>query len=203
VAADELPILEVRSAEALNAWLDEHGGSSTGVWLRIARVEGPATTVTYPQAVEVALCHGWIDGTRRSGPDPGYYLQRFTPRRPRSPWSRINRDKATALIAAGRMRPTGLREVERAQADGRWDAAYAGQAEAEVPADLAAALDAEPAARAAFDALDSRNRYAVLYRVNEARRPDTRARRVEKYVAMLARGETIYPRGSARPVDPG
>jgi uncharacterized protein YdeI (YjbR/CyaY-like superfamily) len=187
-------VMTFADARELDEWLPAHPDRTEGVWLRIARAGSGATTVTYPEAVEVALCHGWIDGKRTSGDKAGYYRQLLTPRRRRSRWSRINRDKATALIAAGRMRPAGLREVERAEADGRWAAAYASPASAEVPGDLAAALAAEPAAQTAFAGLDGRNRYAVLYRVAEAKRPDTRARRIEQLVAMLARGETIYPR---------
>jgi uncharacterized protein YdeI (YjbR/CyaY-like superfamily) len=191
--ADEREVLTFAGPVELDAWLAAHPDRTEGIWLRIARRGSDLSTVTYAEAVEVALCHGWIDGQGRRGDEDGVYLQGLTPRRRRSRWSRINRDRATALMAAGRMRPAGLREVERAQADGRWDAAYASPANAEVPADLRAALDADAAARAAFDGLDGRNRYAVLYRVEEAKRPETRARRIEQLVAMLARGETIYP----------
>src|ERR671936_2069902 len=149
-------------------------------------------SVAYPEVLDTALCFGWIDG-RRNALDDTYFLQRFTPRRPRSRWSKINREKAEALIAAGRMRPAGLREVERAKADGRWDAAYEGQASATVPDDLQAALDADGRARAFFDALNATNRYSIIYRVNDAKRPETRARRIAKYVAMCAAGEKIYP----------
>jgi uncharacterized protein YdeI (YjbR/CyaY-like superfamily) len=176
--------------EDWEAWLAEHHDSSNGVWLALAKkgVEG----VSYAEAVEVALCYGWIDGQARSL-DERHWLQRYTPRRPSSRWSKINRDKAQALIARGAMKPAGLREVERAKADGRWEAAYAGQATATVPDDLGAALDADPRARAFFDALNGTNRYAIIYRVNDAKRPETRARRIAKYVAMCAAGEKIYP----------
>src|SRR6478735_11700707 len=143
-------VLTFADARELDEWLAAHPDRTEGVWLRIARAGSGATTVTYPEAVEVALCHGWIDGKRTSGDEAGYYRQLLTPRRRRSRWSRINRDKATALIAAGRMRPAGLREVERAKADGRWDAAYAGARAATVPDDLQRALDADPEARAFF-----------------------------------------------------
>lgn len=189
---DGLPVLAFPSAEAWEAWLDAHHASSPGVWLVIAKRGAGAGSVSYADALDVALCFGWIDG-RKGARDEATWLQRFTPRRPGGRWSRINRDKATALIDAGRMRPAGLREVERAQADGRWDAAYEGAATATVPDDLQRALDAEPAAREFFARLDGANRYAILYRVGDARRPETRARRIATYVAMLARGEKLHP----------
>jgi uncharacterized protein YdeI (YjbR/CyaY-like superfamily) len=165
---------------------------AAGVWLQIAKAASGITTVTYDEALEVALCHGWIDGQKRRL-DDDYYLQRFTPRRARSIWSQRNREAAEALIAGGAMAPAGLREVERARADGRWEAAYPRQSEAGVPDDLAAALAAAPGARAFFDGLDSRNRYSILHRVHNAKRPDTRARRIEQFAAMCAAGETLYP----------
>jgi uncharacterized protein YdeI (YjbR/CyaY-like superfamily) len=150
------------------------------------------TSLSYDQALEEALCHGWIDGqTRRR--DEATYRQRFTPRRRRSVWSKRNTEKAERLLAEGRMHPAGIAEMERAKEDGRWQAAYGGSAEIEVPPELVAALAAEPRAQAMFDALSRQNRYAILYRLATARRADTRARRVEQFVAMLARGETIYP----------
>jgi uncharacterized protein YdeI (YjbR/CyaY-like superfamily) len=149
-------------------------------------------TVTHPEALDEALCHGWIDGQRRAL-DETHFLQRFTPRRERSRWSKINRDKATELIRSGAMRPAGQREVDRARADGRWDAAYEGQRTATVPPDLRRALDANEPAAAFFETLDSANRYAILYRIDEAKRPETRARRIEKYVDMLTRGEKLHP----------
>jgi uncharacterized protein YdeI (YjbR/CyaY-like superfamily) len=144
------------------------------------------------EALHAALCFGWIDGQARGG-DDSFYLQRFTPRRARSIWSKRNRDFVTALIESGRMQPAGLREVERAKADGRWDAAYDAPSTATVPDDLQAALDASPAAAELFAGLSSQNRYAILHRVQTAKKPETRARRIEKFVAMLARGETLYP----------
>jgi uncharacterized protein YdeI (YjbR/CyaY-like superfamily) len=148
--------------------------------------------VTFAEAIDSALCYGWIDGQRNRF-DEQWYLQRFTPRRARSTWSKINRDKVERLAAEGRMRPAGIREVERAKADGRWDAAYDGPSAATVPEDLQRALDANPAAAAFFATLNSRNRFAILYRVQEAKRPETRARRIETFVAMLAQGQTVYP----------
>jgi uncharacterized protein YdeI (YjbR/CyaY-like superfamily) len=189
--ADELPILLFSDAGEMEAWLEENNDSSEGVWLKIAKKGAREPSVTYDEAIEVALCFGWIDSQLRRFDDQ-HYLQRFTPRRPRGRWSKINREKAEALIAAGKLRPGGLAEVEAAQADGRWDAAYEGQRTAKVPPDLQRRLDANPAAREFFDALDSANRYAIVYRLDEAKKPETRKRRLEKFVAMLERGEKIH-----------
>ncbi len=195
-------IIECTSADGWAAWLAEHHETAAGAWLRIAKAGTNVPTVTYAEALDEALCHGWIDG-QKDRLDDTYWLQRFTPRGPRSRWSKINRAKAEALIAGGRMRPAGLREVDRAKADGRWAAAYDGQRTADIPDDLAAAFTAEPAAAAFFGTLSGANRYAVLYRIAEAKRPETRARRIAKYVAMLAAGETIHPQsGRARPAGP-
>jgi uncharacterized protein YdeI (YjbR/CyaY-like superfamily) len=185
--------LIVRDAAAWCVWLGKHHGEPEGVWLVLAK-QGTLepTSLTYDDALEEALCHGWIDGQVRRR-DDATYKQRFTPRRARSQWSKRNVGLAERLVAEGRMRPAGVAEIERAKADGRWEAAYAGPASIEVPDDLAAALAAEPKARKLFDALTSQNRYAVLYRVTTAKRADTRARRIEQFVAMLARGETPYP----------
>jgi uncharacterized protein YdeI (YjbR/CyaY-like superfamily) len=182
--------LELADGAAWRAWLAEHHDGSAGVWLVTAK-KG-ATGVSRDEALEEALCHGWIDGQARSR-DDATYLQRYTPRRSRSAWSQRNVKIVERLTEEGRMHPAGLAEVERAKADGRWDAAYAGSATIEVPDDLAAALDAEPDARAMFAGLNRQNRYAVLYRIATAKKPETRQRRIEKFVAMLARGETIYP----------
>ena len=174
------------------AWLREHHASSPGVWIRFARKGSGIASVTYMEALQEALRFGWIDGQARAV-DDAWYEQRFTPRRPRSIWSKRNRGFAGALIEAGRMEPAGLREVERARADGRWDAAYDAPSTATVPDDLQAALDAAPEAAAFFATVTSQNRYAILYRIQTARKPETRARRIERFVAMLARGETLYP----------
>jgi uncharacterized protein YdeI (YjbR/CyaY-like superfamily) len=182
---------EFASAAAWHAWLAEHHGEPDGVWLRIAKKGSGVVTVAYPEVLDTAIAYGWIDGQRKAL-DETYFLQRFTPRRARSPWSKINRAKAEAMIAAGTMKAAGLAEVERARADGRWDAAYAGAAAMTVPADLQAELDARPAAAAFFAALSSQNRYAILYRLQSAKRPETRARRLETFVAMLERRESIY-----------
>lgn len=191
--SDELPAVTVADAAAWRAWLHEHHGDDRGVWLTLARKGAAApTSLTYDEALEEALCHGWIDGQVRGG-DKDSYRQRFTPRTARSRWSKRNVAIVERLIAEGRMQASGLAAVERAKADGRWDAAYAGPANVEVPTDLAAALDSQPAARAMFQNLNSRNRYAVLYRIETAQRAETRARRIEQFVAMLARGETRDP----------
>jgi uncharacterized protein YdeI (YjbR/CyaY-like superfamily) len=190
----ELPELIVRDAAAWRAWLAKHHANPAGVWLVLAKkgTEQP-TSLTYDQALEEALCHGWIDGQVRRR-DEATYRQRFTPRRRQSAWSKRNTGIAERLLAEGRMHPAGAAEIERAKADGRWDAAYAGPAAIEVPPDLAEALAAEPRARSMFESLNSQNRYAVLYRIATAKRADTRARRIEEFVAMLARGETVYPK---------
>src|SRR3954453_16304634 len=170
---NELPILLFADADELEAWLEENHRSSQGVWLKIAKKGAPEPSVTYGEALELALCFGWIDSQKR-GLDETHFLQRFTPRRPRGRWSKINREKAEALIAAGKMRPTGLAEVEAAKADGRWEAAYDGQRAAAVPPDLQRPLDRSPAAAELFASLDGANRYAILYRLEEAKRPETR-----------------------------
>jgi len=189
---DELPILEFATPAAWEAWLAREHASAPGVWLKLAKRGSGHASVTYAEALDVALAFGWIDG-RMGRFDEAWWLQRFTPRTPTSRWSQVNRAKALALLEAGRMHPAGMREVERARADGRWDAAYASQRTMDVPADLQAALDADPAAAACFATLDRANRYAVLYRVQDAKRPATRARRIEQFVAMLAAGEKLHP----------
>jgi uncharacterized protein YdeI (YjbR/CyaY-like superfamily) len=188
----ELPVIEFVNPAAWEAWLDEHHATSAGAWLKIAKKTSAARTVSYAEAVEVALCFGWIDGQKASG-DDDFWLQRFTPRKLGSGWSKINTEKAAALIEAGRMRPAGLRQVEAAKADGRWDAAYAGQRAMTVPDDLASALAKNEAARTFFDAISRVNRYAILYRIGKVKRPETRARKIEEYVAMLASQRTIHP----------
>jgi uncharacterized protein YdeI (YjbR/CyaY-like superfamily) len=191
-AHDSLPKIPFASAEEWEEWLEDNHAVSAGVWIRMAKKGAGIESVRYPEVLETAICFGWIDGQRRAL-DERYFLQRFTPRRPRSKWSRINRDTAERLIADGRMRPAGLTEVERARADGRWEAAYEGQRRSTVPADLQRELDARPQARAFFAELNSQNRYAIVYRLQDAKRPETRARRLAKFVAMLEAGETIHP----------
>ena len=180
-----------RSRGAWAKWLDTHHGEQAGVWMKFAKKGTGVTTVTYAEALEVALCYGWIDA-QRDALDDRWFLQRFTPRRPRSRWSKRNRAKAIELIERGAMRPAGLREVQRAKADGRWDAAYDAQSTAAIPDDLQRELDADPRAAQFFATLDSRNRYAILYRIQEAKRPETRARRIAKYVSMLHDHKRIH-----------
>ncbi|HWI94836.1 MAG TPA: YdeI/OmpD-associated family protein [Solirubrobacterales bacterium] len=188
--ADDLPVLLFASKQELEAWLEENQGGADGLWLKIAKKGSGVESVDYAEALELALCFGWIDSQKR-GFDEVFFLQRFTPRRPRGKWSQINRAKAEELIAAGVMRPAGLAEVEAAKADGRWDAAYAGQRTATVPEDLQRELDRNKAAAEFFAKLDGANRYAILYRLQEAKKPETRQKRLRKFVAMLERGEKI------------
>jgi uncharacterized protein YdeI (YjbR/CyaY-like superfamily) len=190
--ADDLPIVPFASPAEFEAWLEENHSSPEGIWLKIAKKDAGVKSITYVQALELALCFGWIDSQKR-GFDEKFFLQRFTPRRPRGRWSRINRDKAEALIAAGAMRPTGLAEVDAAKADGRWEAAYEGQRTVKVPEDLQRELDENPSARKFFASLDSANRYAIVYRLNDAKKPETRERRLRKFVEMLERREKIHP----------
>jgi uncharacterized protein YdeI (YjbR/CyaY-like superfamily) len=190
VAKTEQPVVFFASPAEMEAWLDEHGESSDGIWLKFATKASGIRSVVYAEAVELALCHGWIDGQAKRL-DEEHYLQRFTPRRPRSNWSRINREKAERLIAEDRMRPAGLREIERAREDGRWDDAYDSPTTARVPDDFRQALDAEPAAREFFETLGATKRYSFLYRINDAKRPETRARRIAEYVDLLREGRTL------------
>ena len=189
--ADDLPILLFAQPSDCEAWFEENHAECDGFWLKIAKKGSGESSVSYAECLELALCFGWIDSQKR-GLDEKFFLQRFTPRRPRGRWSRINREKAEALIAAKAMRPAGAAEVEAAKADGRWEAAYEGASTAKVPADLRRELDANEAAREFFATLDSSNRYAILYRLDEAKKPETRERRLRKFVAMLERGEKIH-----------
>jgi len=191
-ADDGLPTVSFASRAAWEAWLEANQSASEGVWIKMAKKATGIDSVRYPEVLDAALCFGWIDG-RREALDERWFLQRFTPRRARSRWSRINREKAERLIDEGTMRPSGLAEVERARADGRWEAAYESSTTIGVPDDLQRELDARPQARANFAELSSQNRYAILYRLHDAKRPETRARRLAKFVAMLESGETIYP----------
>jgi uncharacterized protein YdeI (YjbR/CyaY-like superfamily) len=189
---DDLPVIGFQDSAGWEAWLAEHHADAAGAWLKIAKKGAAERTVSYADALDVALCYGWIDG-QKGGLDEQFWLQRFTPRGPRGRWSQINTGKAVKLIEAGRMRPAGLCEIETARADGRWDAAYAGQATITVPDDLARELARNQAAATFFETISSVNRYAILYRIGDAKRPETRARRIAKYVAMLAEGQTIHP----------
>lgn len=189
------PELEQRlfaTGKAWWSWLQKQHAASPGVWMKIAKKDAPESSVQYPEALEAALCFGWIDGQKKSI-DEQYWLQKFTPRAKRSIWSKINREKVAALAEKGLMQPAGLAEVERARQDGRWEAAYDSWSAAEVPPDLQAALDASAKARAKFATLSSQNRYAILFRTHQAKRAETRARRISEFVAMLERGETIHP----------
>jgi uncharacterized protein YdeI (YjbR/CyaY-like superfamily) len=190
--ADELPVHLFVSPKDLEAWLEENHESADGLWLKIAKKGAPEPSVTYGEALEVALCFGWIDSQKR-GLDETHFLQRFTPRRPRGRWSKVNREKAEALIEAGLMRPAGLAQVKAAKEDGRWEAAYESQGSAKVPPDLQRELDRNEAAAEFFASLDGANRYAILYRLDEAKKPETRERRLRKFVAMLEREEKLHP----------
>lgn len=192
MAADtEYPVLFLPVAAEWESWLEANHAVVPGAWLHLAKKAAAVSTVSYAEAVDLALCFGWIDGQAKRF-DAQTYIQKFTPRRRRSVWSRINREKALALIDAGRMRPAGLAAIDSARADGRWEAAYDSAATAVVPEDLKRALAAKPAASAFFDGLTGANRYAILYRIQTAVRPETRARRIARFVEMLERGETLH-----------
>ena len=189
---DGLPVMLFETQADFEAWLDEHHASASGAWLRLAKKASGLRSLAYDEAVEAGLCFGWIDGQKK-GYDERSWLQRFTPRGPQSIWSKVNRAKAEALIAAGRVRPAGLAAVERARQTGRWDAAYDPASTATVPEDLQAALDASERAGAFFKTLSGANRYALLFRIQTAKKPETRARRIQKFIDMLERGEKLYP----------
>lgn len=191
-SSDNLPIIAFTSQQDWEVWLAEHYADPAGLWLKFAKKATGIISISYAEALEEALCYGWIDG-QKAAFDKQYWLQKFTPRRAKSIWSQINCDKASALIAVGRMQPSGLKQVELAQADGRWEAAYAGQSKATIPDDLQAALDNNIPARDFFLSLNSVNRYAILFRVQTAKKAETRTKRIHKFVDMLARGEKIYP----------
>jgi uncharacterized protein YdeI (YjbR/CyaY-like superfamily) len=191
VGVVELPVQSFASAAEWESWLGEQHAELPGVWLKIAKKGSGVPSVTFAEALDAALCYGWIDGQARSVDDT-WYLQKFTPRRARSTWSKRNREKVAALIEAGRMQPAGLREIERAKADGRWEAAYDAPSTASVPDDLQRELDANPGAAEFFATLNSQNRYAILHRIQTAKKPETRERRIKQFVEMLARGEKLY-----------
>jgi uncharacterized protein YdeI (YjbR/CyaY-like superfamily) len=186
----DLPIVQVADQRAWRRWLEQNHASVAGVWLKLAKKGSPTPTVSYGEAVEEALCYGWIDGQVRAH-DAHFYLQRFTPRRPRSKWSQINREKAERLMAEGRIRPSGLAQIEAARADGRWDAAYPAQSKASVPDDFQRALDERPAAKAFFETLTGSTRYAFLYRLHDVRDPARRAKRIADYVERLSARRTL------------
>ena len=188
---DTLPTLSFETQQSWEDWLEEHH-TDRGIWLKIAKKAMGTPSISYAEALEGALCYGWIDG-QKAAYDDQYWLQKFTPRRPKSIWSKVNCDKVTALLAADRMRPTGLQQMERAQADGRWEAAYHSQSKITVPPDLQSELDTNQQAQAFFDTLDSENGYAILFRIQTAKKPETRAARIQKFVAMLSQKQKIYP----------
>ena len=182
----------MRRSAKWEAWLAAQPRTSKGIWLKLAKAASGIASVSKPEAIDGALCHGWIDGQVDKF-DANYWLIRFTPRRAKGKWSRLNRERALALIKLGRICPAGMREIEQAKVDGRWDAAYAPQSKAQVPEDLQSVLDCNQRAKRNFDKLDRVNRYAILYRIHDAKKPETRAARIEKYTTMLSRGETIHP----------
>ena len=187
----DAPIRAFKDAAALDAWLAKNQHAPAGIWIRLAKKGSGIKSITYPEAVETALCHGWIDSQMKPESATAY-LQRFTPRRPTSIWSKINREKALALIAGGRMRPGGLAEIERAKQDGRWEAAYDSARTATVPADFERELEAHPKAKAFFETVSGANRYAILWRLQTAKKAETRAKRIRSFVEMLEKGETIH-----------
>ena len=192
VTVDPAKVHEFKTADAFYRWLSKHHDSEDEVWIKIHKVSSGLPSITPAEAIDVVLCWGWIDGIRK-GLDETSYLQRYTKRRKKSTWSQINVSNVARLIAEGRMTEHGLKEVDAAKADGRWDAAYASPSKATVPEDLAAALAANPRASAFFAALDATNRYAVLHRVHTAKKAETRAQRIARFVEMLARHEKLYP----------
>jgi len=191
-SSTELPIHYFERQLDWTAWLNENHTSSPGVWLQLAKKGAEATSVSYDEAIEMALCFGWIDGQKQAHSDQ-FWLQQFTRRSDKSVWSKINRDKALALIKAKKMKPAGLEEIERAKLDGRWDAAYDSSSKATVPSDFQSALDGNARAKAFFGTLDSRNRYAVLFRIQTAKTAETRAKRISQFVLMLERHEKVHP----------
>jgi uncharacterized protein YdeI (YjbR/CyaY-like superfamily) len=194
----DLPVIAFKSQPAFEAWLASQPADSRGLWLKIAKKSSGIVSISRDEAVDAALCHGWIDGQLDSF-DDDYWLIRFTPRQSTSIWSEKNRARALELVALGAMRPSGLREIDRAKTDGRWDRAYAGASTAKVPDDLRAALAKNKKAAAFFETLDAKNRYAILHRTHIAKKAETRAARIAKFVAMLARGETIHPQKAKAP----
>jgi uncharacterized protein YdeI (YjbR/CyaY-like superfamily) len=185
------PIRAFKARQAFSDWLEINHAKSAGIWMRIAKKDSRKKTINYAEALEVALCYGWIDAQKRPE-NERTWLQRFVPRRPKSVWSRINRDKAMALIESGRMRPAGLAEIDRARADGRWQAAYDSPAQSQVPADFLEELDRNPRAKAFFATINRVNRYAIIWRLQTARTPETRAQRMRTFVEMLEKGETLH-----------
>ncbi len=191
-AADDIPVMQFGRQKDWAAWLDKNHATSSGVWLKLAKKASGDKSVTYDEALEAALCYGWIDGQKKSY-DESAWLQKFTPRGAQSIWSKINREKAQELIRSGRMKPAGLAAVESARQDGRWDAAYDSPGRATVPDDLQMELDRNPKAKAFFDTLNSANRYAILWRIQTAKKAETRARRIQQFIRMLEKHEKLHP----------
>lgn len=192
MAKRDLPVIAFKSQQAWDAWLTSQPAHAKGLWLKLAKKSSRIASVSKEEAIDTALCHGWIDGQLDSF-DDDYWLIRFTPRQSTSKWSEKNRTRALQLVELKRMRPAGLNEIERAEKDGRWDAAYAPQSTAQVPDDLRAALAKNKKAKSFFETLDRTNRFAILHRIHDAKKPETRIARIEKFVAMLTEGKTIYP----------
>jgi uncharacterized protein YdeI (YjbR/CyaY-like superfamily) len=185
------PIRSFKNAEAWESWLEENQTATDGLWMRIAKKASGVRSITYPEAVEVALCYGWIDGQKKPESETTW-LQRFVPRRPRSLWSKINREKALALIASGKMRPAGLKEIDRARTDGRWEAAYNSPKDAPIHPDFQNALNENPRAKAFFSTVNAANRYAIVWRLHTAKKAETRERLTRKFIEMLEKGETLH-----------
>ena len=190
-ATAELPVLAFNNPKAWDAWLGKNGKTAPGLWLKLAKKRTGPKSLTYDEALEVALCYGWIDGQKKSF-DASAWLQKFTPRGPRSIWSKINRQKAEDLLARGKMKPAGRKAVEAAKADGRWEAAYDSQRTGGIPADFQAALDNHPKAKDFFATLNSANRYAFLFRIQTAKKPETRAKRIQQFIEMLEQHKTLH-----------
>lgn len=190
--ADNLPIILFASQQDWEAWLEEHHADTKGIWVKMAKKETGIPSITYAEAVEGALCYGWIDGQKVSF-DEQHWLQKFTPRRPKSMWSKVNCDKVTALVASGRMQPAGMQQIELAKADGRWEAAYDSQSKSTIPDDFQRELDNNQKAKEFFATLNSANRYAFLYRIQTAKKPETRSARIQKFIEMLANNEKFHP----------
>jgi uncharacterized protein YdeI (YjbR/CyaY-like superfamily) len=190
--ANSLPIISFETQQDWERWLAERHTNTEGIWLKIAKKETGTPSVSYSEALESALCYGWIDGQKASFDDQ-YWLQKFTPRRPKSIWSKVNCDKATALMAEGRMQPAGIRQVELAKADGRWDQAYESQSKITIPADFQSELDKNQKAKDFFSTLDNTNRYAILFRIQTAKKPETRSARIQKFIEMLSKNQRIHP----------
>ncbi len=189
---DNLPIIAFETQQDWEAWLEEHHTNTKGIWLKLAKKDTGIASVSYTEALEGALCYGWIDGQKASF-DEQYWLQKFTPRSPKSIWSKVNCGKATVLMAEGRMQPAGMQQVELAKADGRWEAAYESQSKITVPADFQSALDKNQQARDFFNTLNSVNRYAILFRIQTAKKPETRSARIQKFIEMLTNKQKLYP----------